>query len=41
MDPRGRVGRINKEAHYTLLHTKNESSGPVVSEKKIFFMFFP
>ena len=28
MDPRGRVGRIYKEDHYTLLHTKYESSGP-------------
>ena len=90
MDPRGTVGRIYKEDHYTLLHTKYESSRPcgfgeedflcfshdapragpvwtpgarlarfikrttihcytqimkalglVVSEKKIFFMFFP
>ena len=28
MDPRGTVGRIYKEDHYTLLHTKYESSGP-------------
>ena len=28
MDPRGTVGRIYKESHYTLLHTKYESSGP-------------
>ena len=41
MDPKGMVGRIYKEDHYTLLHTKHESSGLVVSEKKIFFMFFP
>ena len=27
-DPRGTVGRIYKEDHYTLLHTKYESSGP-------------
>ena len=27
MDPRGTVGRIYKEDHYTLLHTKHESSG--------------
>ena len=27
MDPRGTVGRIYKEDHYTLLHTKYESSG--------------
>ena len=28
MDPRGMVGRIYKEDHYTLLHTKYESYGP-------------
>ena len=28
MDPRGMVGRIYKEDHYTLLHTKYESSWP-------------
>ena len=28
MDPRGTVGRIYKEDHYTLLHTKYESTGP-------------
>ena len=34
------VGRIYKEDHYTLLHTKYESSlGLVVSEKKIFYVF--
>ena len=27
-DPRGMVGRIYKEDHYTLQHTKYESSGP-------------
>ena len=27
MDPRGLVGRIYKEDHYTLLHTKYGSSG--------------
>ena len=27
-DPRGMVGRIYKEDHYILLHTKYESSGP-------------
>ena len=27
-DPRGMVGRIYKEDHYMLLHTKYESSGP-------------
>ena len=29
MDPRGTVSRIYKEDHYTLLHTKYESSGPL------------
>ena len=28
MDPRGTVGRIYKEDHYTLLQTKYESCGP-------------
>ena len=28
MDPRGTVGRIYKEDHYTLLLTKYEISGP-------------
>ena len=27
MDPRGTVGRIYKQEHYTLLHTKYESFG--------------
>ena len=27
-DPRGMVGKICKEDHYTLLHAKYESSGP-------------
>ena len=27
-DPRGMIGSIYKEDHYTLLHTKYESSGP-------------
>ena len=39
MDPRGTVGRIYKEEHYILLQTKYESSGPCVSEKKIFLCF--
>ena len=26
-DPRGMVGRMYKEDHYTLLHTKHERSG--------------
>ena len=36
MDPRGTVGMIYKEDHYTLLHTKYESSGP-----RRFFYVFP
>ena len=28
MDPRGTIGRIYKEDHYSLLHTKYESSEP-------------
>ena len=39
MDPRGMVGRIYKEDHYTLLHTKYESFGPCGFEED-FFMFF-
>ena len=42
MDPRGTVGRIYKEEHYTLLQTKYEklkALGLVVSEKKIFYVF--
>ena len=38
MDARGTVGRIFKEDHYTLLHTKYENLGLVVSEK-IFLCF--
>ena len=41
MDPRGIVGRIYKEDHYTLLHTKYESSGPCGFGEEDFFMFFP
>ena len=42
MNPRGTVGRIYKEDHYTLLLTKNmKALGLVVSEKKIFFYVFP
>ena len=33
MDPRGTVGRIYKEDHYTLLKTKKKALGLVVSEK--------
>ena len=39
MDPRGMVGRIYKEDHYTLLHTKYESSWPCDFGEKSFFMF--
>ena len=39
MDPRGTVSRNYKADNYTLLHTKYESPGPVVSEKKIFYDF--
>ena len=40
MDPRGMVGRIYKEEHYTLLQTKYESSGPCGFGEEDFFMFF-
>ena len=41
MDPRGTVGRIYKEDHYTLLHTKSESSGPCGFGEEDFLMIFP
>ena len=41
MDPRGTVGRIYKEGHYTLLLTKYESSAPCGFGEEDFFMFFP
>ena len=41
MDPRGMVGRIYKEDHYTLLHTKYESSGPCGFGEEDFFLCFP
>ena len=42
MNPRGTVGRIYKEDHYTLLLSKYESSGPCgFGEEDFFFMFFP
>ena len=41
MDPRGTVGRIYKEDHYTLLQTKYESSGPLGFGEEDFSMFFP
>ena len=40
-DPRGMVGMIYKEDHYTLLHTKYERSGPCCFGEEDFFMFFP
>ena len=39
-DPRGMVGRIYKEDHYTLLHTKYESSGPCGFGEEEFFLCF-
>ena len=39
MNPRGAVGRIYKEDHYTLLHTKYESYGPCGFGEEDFFMF--
>ena len=41
MDPRGTVGRIYKEDHYTLLHTKYESSGPCDFREEDYFYAFP
>ena len=41
MDPRGTVGRIYKEDHYTLLHTKYESFGPCGFREEDFLKFFP
>ena len=41
MDPRGTVGRIYEEDHYTLLHTIYESSGPCGFREEDFFMLFP
>ena len=41
MDPRGTAGKIYKEDHYTLLHTKYESFGPCgFGEEEIFLKFF-
>ena len=40
-DPRGMIGRIYTEDHYTLLHTKYESFGPCGYGEEYFFMFFP
>ena len=41
MNPRGMVGRIYKEDHYTLLLTKYESSGPCGFGEEDFFYVFP
>ena len=41
MDPRGTVGRIHKEDHYKLLHTKYESSEPCGFGDEDFFYVFP
>ena len=40
-DPRGMIGMIYKEDHYTLLHTKYESFGPCGFGKEDFFYVFP
>ena len=39
-DPRGMIGRIYTEDHYTLLNTKYESSGPCDFGEEDFYMFF-
>ena len=41
MDPRGTVGRIYKEEHYTSLQTKSESSGPCGFGEEDSFYVFP
>ena len=41
MNPRGTVGRIYTEDHYTLLPTKYESSGPCGFGEEDLLMFFP
>ena len=40
MYPSGTVGRIYKEDHNTLLHTKYESSGPCGGGEDILWFFF-
>ena len=40
MDPRGTFGRIYKEDHYTLLHTKYENSGPCGFGEENFVLCF-
>ena len=39
MDPRDTVGRIYEEDHYTLLHTKYESSVPCGFGEDFFYVF--
>ena len=39
-DPRGMIGRIYIEDHYTLLHTKYETFGPCGFGEEDFFMVF-
>ena len=41
MDPRGMVGRIYEVDHYTMLHTKYESSGPCDFGVEDLLMFYP
>ena len=41
MDPRGTVSRIYKDDHYTLVHTKYESSGPCGFGEEHFLYVFP
>ena len=40
-DPRGMIDRIYKQDHYTLLHTKYESSGPCGFGEEDFFYVLP
>ena len=40
-DPRGMIGRIYKQDHYTLLHTKYEGSGPCGFGEEDFFYVLP
>ena len=40
-DPRGMIGRIYIEDHYTLLHTKYESFRPCGFGEEDFFYVFP
>ena len=40
-DPRGIIGRIHIEDHYTLLHTKYESFGPCGFGEDFFSLMTP